>query len=221
MPIFLLYFTNLLLAAGDNLLNRTANGELTNNVTAIIIFALAVLMLFWGKKLLHFILFIFGFSAGLLLAGVINTYLFHLTGMAMLILYLVLAIACAVIMAIALSLSFFLAGNFVGYVAISSLGGFLPATLHQSWFTLVVCLIFGIIGVALKEQVIAVFAAFIGSLFLLDVLFSLIFQVKPLTFLNNGLSALDAPTALIACILLLALTTIGALYQLGRIKLRA
>lgn len=206
---------------GDALLNQTRSNEIASAVIAIVVFALSVLMLFWGKKLLHLILFIFGFSAGLVLANIVNSFIFRLSGMSMLIFYLVLAIACAVIMAIALSLSFFLAGNFVGYIAINSVSALLPPVLQQSWFTLVACLLFGILGVILKEQVIAVFAAFVGSLLLLDVLFSIIFSAAPLTFLKNGFKILDSATALIACILLLALTIIGALYQLGKIKLRA
>lgn len=214
MPELDLYFLTSTLAKQLN------EQEMARNISLILLFSVAVILLFWGKKLLHVILFIFGLIGGLIVGLMTAPYL-GLSGGQLVIYCLVVAVAGAIIFSIALALSFFLAGNVLGYLAFNSLKTILPVSWQALWCMLVFCLICGIIAVALKEQAIAVFASFTGSLFILDILFALIFDQAALTFVRKGFQILDGATALIAILLLLLLTVLGSLYQLGRIKIRS
>lgn len=193
--------------------------ETVRSLSLIALFILAVILLFWGKKILHVILFLFGLIGGLIV-GVMTVPYFNFTDITKMIYCVVLAIVGAIIFSIALSLSFFLAGNVLGYLAFNSLKSVLPIAWQALWCLLVFCLICGIVAVALKEQAIAVFASFTGSLFILDICFALIFDQAPLVFVKKGFQVLDTATALLAILFLFTLTLLGSLYQLGKIKVR-
>lgn len=206
----------LLLSRQTQLLNEQ---EMTRSLSLLALFIVAVIMLFWGKKLLHVILFLFGLIGGLIV-GVMTAPYWGLSGVQLAVYCLVFALLGAIIFSVALALSFFLAGNVLGYLAFTSLKAILPLAWQATWCLLICCLLCGVIAAALKEQAIAVFAAFTGSLLILDILFALIFDQAALTFVRKGFQILDNATALIAVILLLTLTVLGSLYQLGKIKVR-
>ena len=195
--------------------------EIVRHVTLLILFVVAVVLLFWGKKLLHVILFLFGLTGGLAIAIGTNNFFFHLQGVSLAVYTVVLALTGAVILSFALTFSFFLAGNTLAFFAFNSCKSLLPVSCRETWCLIVFCLLCGILATALKEQAIALFSAFGGSLIILDVLFSLIFQQDSLLFLQGGFGILDTATALIALLLLVLLTVVGTMYQLGKIKVRS
>lgn len=213
MPVLWLYL------ATSNLVQNSSAQEIMRNFSLIALFIVAVVLLFWGKKILHIFLFLFGLIGGLIV-GVMTAPYLNLTDSTKIVYCLVLAVVGAIIFSIALSLSFFLAGNVLGYLAFNSLKSVLPLSWQALWCLIVFCLICGIMSVALKEQAIAIFASFTGGLFILDICFSLIFDQAPLTFINKGFQILDGATTLLAILLLLILTVLGSLYQLGKIKVR-